>query len=185
MTALRRVKWEELPASLVDALAPRVKRLGYFGEFFACGAHQPEALLAFIALTESAKAELPKNLVEVIALTCASTLGNEYERHQHEQLCLKLGLQRDWVQAVNQLRPEDADALSAQERKLQRFVMTALSSHGKAAGPLFEDVVADLGDAGAVAVLMVIGRYVMHALIVNTLGLAPPVPSIFVAEAAS
>ncbi len=38
-------------------------------------------------------------------------------------------------------------------------------------------VVRALGHAPAIAVLMLIGRYVTHALIVNSLGLAPPVPS--------
>ena len=35
------------------------------------------------------------------------------------------------------------------------------------------------GPEPAVAVMMVLGRYLVHALIVNSLGLAPPVPSIF------
>jgi hypothetical protein len=37
--------------------------------------------------------------------------------------------------------------------------------------------VADVGPAVAVAVLLLVGRYQAHALAVNALKLAPPVPS--------
>jgi alkylhydroperoxidase family enzyme len=179
MTPPRRFTWEEFPPTLVEALTPRVTRLGYLGEFFACAAHQPEALLAFIAFTESAKGGLDKALIEVIALTCAGEMGNDYERNQHEQLCLKLGFERAWVAAVNALEPDAPGPMTALERNLQRFVLTALRSNGKSAGAPFDALATELGDAGAMAVLMVIGRYAMHALIVNTLALRPPVASIF------
>jgi hypothetical protein len=37
--------------------------------------------------------------------------------------------------------------------------------------------VADVGPAVTVAVLLLVGRYQAHALVVNALELAPPVPS--------
>jgi hypothetical protein len=39
-----------------------------------------------------------------------------------------------------------------------------------------------IGAKQAMAVMFLIGRYVMHAYIVNALNLAPPVPSIFTGQ---
>ncbi len=174
-----RVEWEDFPDSVASRLAPRVKRLGYLGEFFKCTVHQPEALAAFIDFTETGKGSLPHRLVEVIALTCANWMKNSYERNQHERLSVRSGFGRDWVAAVDALAPESQTAMSAEERRLQRLVLTILESRGTAAQEPFKVCVAELGVEQAMAVLMVIGRYVVHALIVNTLALEPPVPSIF------
>lgn len=179
MTVPRRLELEEFSADLAAALQPRVKRLGYLGEFFKCAAHQPATLVAFIEFTEASKQGLPDRLVEVIALTCAGVMGNAYERNQHERLCVRLGFGADWVAAVNALAPDAPSAMQDEERLVQHFVMVALDSRGHEAAELFEPLAAIVGEAGAIAVLMVLGRYVVHALIVNALGLQPPVPSIF------
>jgi hypothetical protein len=50
---------------------------------------------------------------------------------------------------------------------------------GRGAAAAFEGVVEALGPEAAVAVMMVLGRYAVHGLIVNSLELAPPVPSVF------
>lgn len=176
---LRRLELGDFPPALAAALAPRVERLGYLGEFFKCAAHQPRALTAFIEFTEAAKDDLPFELVEVVALTCAAWMGNAYEQYQHERLCLARQCSRDWVRRVLDLAPEAGGALTAEQALLQRFVLVALETRGHGAGPLFETLVSTLGEKQAVAALMVIGRYVVHALIVNTLGLQPPVESIF------
>ena len=81
-----RLEMEELPAELAAALQPRVRRLGYLGEFFKCAAHQPKALLSFMALTDDLKEALPDQLTEVVALSVAGWMGNTYERNQHERL---------------------------------------------------------------------------------------------------
>jgi alkylhydroperoxidase family enzyme len=179
MPSLSRIQFEELPPALSEELRPRVERLGYFGEFFQCAAHQPEALRAFMAFTEAGKKGLSDRLVEVVALTAASWMGSDYERNQHERLSVRLGFGRDWVQAVNALRPESEPGLSEEERQVQRLVLVMLETRGKGAGEQFERCADALGSGAAVAVLMVVGRYVVHGLIVNTLGLNPPVPSIF------
>lgn len=178
-SSLPRLEFADFPPALAAALGPRVKRLGYLGEFFKCGAHQPEALTAFIEFTEACKGGLSSRLVEVIALTCAGWMGNDYERNQHERLCVRSGFGREWVAAVNTLKPDVPSAMTDDERQLQRLTLTVLDTRGKAAGDLYEKAVAALGPAQAVAVLMVIGRYVVHGLFVNTLQLKPPVPSIF------
>jgi hypothetical protein len=178
-TTLPRLELEDFPPALAAALEPRVKRLGYLGEFFKCCAHQPEALAAFVQFTEAGRNGLSDRLVEVIALTCTTWMENDYERNQHERLCVRLGLDRDWVAAVNALKPDADSPLTAEERQLQRLTLTVLNTHGKGAGDSFEEAVQSLGPRLAIAVLMVIGRYVVHGLIINTLGLKPPVPSIF------
>jgi hypothetical protein len=176
---LPRVAWEEFPPEVAERLESRVKRLGYLGEFFRCAVHQPEALAAFIDFTETGKGSLPSKTVELIALTCAGWMKNHYERNQHERLSVRLGFGRDWVAAVNALDPDKQKVLGAEERKIQRLVLTILDTKGSGAQDLFRDVLADHGPEQAVAILMVVGRYVVHGIFINTLDLKPPVPSIF------
>jgi hypothetical protein len=52
-----------------------------------------------------------------------------------------------------------------------------LERHGHGVDTELDAVIDAVGPAAAVAVLMLIGRYVTHALMVNALALAPPVPS--------
>ena len=174
-----RLELEDFPAAVSERLAPRVQRLGYLGEFFKCAVHQPDALAAFIDFTESGKGSLPPNMVELIALTVSCWSDNVYERNQHERLSVRLGLGREWVQAVNALAPDTQKVLSEDERRLQELVLCVLESNGHKASEMFEEHVQRYGAEPAMAVLMVIGRYAVHGLIVNTLALKPPVPSIF------
>src|ERR1700723_620345 len=92
-----RLSAKEMPPELASFLHPRIKRLGYLGEFFQCTAHQPEALLSFLEFTDHLKHALPNNLTEVVSLTVAQLAGNRYERVQHERLSLKLGFGENWV----------------------------------------------------------------------------------------
>lgn len=181
--AIPRLPFAHLRADIAAALAPKVERLGYLGEFFAATAHQPDALAAFIAFTEHAKGELDMRLVELIALTVASLKQVAYERNQHERLAVKLGYGRDWVAAVEALAPDPA-LLTPRECLVQRYVIAAVLRDGRDCGDLLDEVAADLGAAGAIAVLMVLARYTAHALMVNSLAIAAPVPSIFDAAAA-
>ncbi len=174
-----RLEYDQLDPSLAEALKPRVERLGYLGEFFKVTGHQPAALVSFMAFTENGQKGLPEKLVELIALSAACKLGNAYERNQHERLSVRRGFGKDWIEAVEALEPETADGLSAEERAVQRYVIAALERHGHDVGRELDAVVAALGPEQAVATMMVLGRYVTHALIVNSLGLAPPVPSVF------
>lgn len=174
-----RLDFGDLEPRLAETLRPRVERLGYLGEFFCCAGHQPDALRAFVEFTEAAKAGLPKKLVEVIALTAAGWLGNDYERNQHERFAIRQGYGRDWIADVNRLAPDADGALSGQEQLVQRFTLEALEKNGRRTDPPLEALVAELGHAQAVAVLMVLGRYVVHGIFVNALNLEPPVPSIF------
>ena len=177
-SSIPRLELDDLDPTLAAVLGPRVERLGYLGEFFRCAGHQPHALRAFMEFTEEAKGGLPDRLVELIALTAACRCRNDYERNQHERLSVRLGFGRDWVEAVERLEPEEP-ALSDIERVVQRYVIDAIDTYGHEGAAHVDEVVARLGSAGAVAVMMVLGRYVTHALIVNSLELRPPVPSIF------
>jgi alkylhydroperoxidase family enzyme len=175
---VKRLEMEELRPDLAEALAPRVKRLGYLGEFFRVAGNQPDATIAFQQYTEASKKGLPERQVELIALTVATLIDNAYERHQHERLSIRLGFGREWVREVERLDPSNA-TLDDAERAVQTFVIEAVRSNGRGVAEPFERVVDAVGPDGAVAVLMVIGRYLVHGLLVNTFELEAPVPSIF------
>lgn len=174
-----RLEFSDLDRDLAAALSARVKRLGYLGEFFRVMGHQPAALKGFIEFTESAKAGLDKRLVELLALTVAGFFKNHYELNQHERLSVRLGYGRPWVEAVELRNPEAAAGLSDLERRLQRFAIDSVKSHGRVGQEEFDSLVGELGVASAVAVLMIIARYIAHAYVANVLRIAPPVPSIW------
>ena len=179
MTSIPRLAFDELESSLAHALQPRVSRLGYLGEFFRLMGHQPIPLRAFVEFTESAKAPLDKRIVEVIALTVATSENNAYERNQHERLSIRLGFEREWIAEVETLRPDHAERMHARERLIQTFVLSAVCGTAQETQVAFEAVVETVGYRDAIAILMVVGRYVAHAVMVRALGIAPPVPSIY------
>jgi carboxymuconolactone decarboxylase family protein len=191
MPSIPRLESEQLTPNVAEMLAPRIKRLGYLGEFFKCAAHQPDALVSFMAFTEDLKHALPDRLTEVVALTVSTTLENAYERHQHERLCLKLGFGEAWIRAVEDRPPplardageprrglrRESGAMQPTEMLVQDLTLAVLDRHGKNTTAELDAVVAAIGPQQAIGVLMLIGRYVTHALMVNALDLAPPVPS--------
>jgi len=165
---------DALRDDVAEMLRPRVARLGYLGEFFRCAAHQPAALISFMAFTEDLKRALPDRMTETVALTVSTELGNAYERHQHERLSIALGFGEPWVRAVEALQP---DVLSDTERAVQTLALAVIRRHGHGTSRELDELVAAIGHEQAIAVLMLIGRYVTHALMVNALELQPPVPS--------
>jgi alkylhydroperoxidase family enzyme len=169
-----RLSAAEMPPALVSFLRPRMERLGYLGEFFQCTAHQPEALLSFLEFTEHLKHALPNNLMEVVALSIATLMENNYERIQHERLSRALGFSEAWIREVLDLTSESHLMLTEQEQFVRQLVIAVVRSGGRNAAPEFEAVTEAIGPAQSIAVLMLIGRYMSHALIVNTLNLAPP-----------
>ncbi len=172
-----RLSREEMPPELSEMLRPRVERLGYLGEFFQCAAHQPQALMSFMRFTEDLRRGLPDNLTEVVALTVAALMENRYERVQHERLCLKLGLPETWIRDVLSLSLESGSSLSEEERRVQRLVLAVVARRGHDTERQLEAVVERIGSEKAVALLLLIGRYVTHAFFVNCLGLEAPVSS--------
>jgi len=175
--SIPRLSPEELPPELAAMLRPRMERLGYLGEFFKCAAHQPAALMSFMAFSEDLKHALPDRLTETVAVTVSTELENAYERHQHERLCLRLGFGDAWVRAIEERDPSRAKFLSAAERAVQTLTLAVLRRHGKGTASELDGLVGVVGHAQAIAVLMLVGRYVTHALMVNALDLKPPVPS--------
>ena len=174
-----RLALDELAPELREKLRPRVARLGYLGEFFACAGHQPDALAGFVDFTEALKEALPARLTQLLALSVAGELGNAYERHQHERLALRLGLERAWIAAVNARDPEHASGLDATDRAAQSLALAVVRRGGRGVSRELEAVVERVGAELAVGVLLVIGRYLAHAAFVNALEIRPPVPSIF------
>jgi alkylhydroperoxidase family enzyme len=177
--SIPRLQLADMPPALADYLTPRVRRLGYLGELFQVSGHAPDVLLTFMQFTEALKDALPDKLAETAVLTTATLMENAYERNQHERLCVRLGFGRDWISDVERLEPHQAPHMSDDERAVQRYVVAAVTTHGLAAHDEFEDLAARLPAAQAVAIAMLVGRYVTHALVVNTFRLSPPVQSIW------
>ncbi len=167
----------DLPPDLAALLRPKVERLGYLGEFFRYAAHQPKALMSFMEFTEDLKGALPDKLTELVALSVAGLMDNSYERVQHERLSLKLSFGEKWIRDVLRLGAEGNDGLPEEEALVQRLVIAVVTRKGHDCTPELEAAIRAIGPAMTIAVLMLVGRYVTHALIVNTLNLAPPVSS--------
>jgi alkylhydroperoxidase family enzyme len=129
-------------------------------------------------MTEALKEALPGRLTEVGSLTVAGAMGNAYERNQHERLSEKLGFGRDWVAAVNKLAPDAASPMSEDERAVQRLALVVVERKGHGVDKELEALIDRIGPQQTMAMLFLVGRYVMHAYVVNALNLAPPVPSI-------
>jgi hypothetical protein len=178
-SAIKRLEFDELAPPVRDVLAARVDRLGYLGEFFKCAGHQPDILAPFMEMTEALKKALPDRLTETGALTVAMLMSNDYERHQHERLSQKLGFGESWIEAVEKIAPDTTAQMSAQERSVQRLIIAVVERRGQNVAAELEELIDAIGPEQSIAVLFLIGRYITHALIVNALDLAPPVPSIF------
>lgn len=173
MSDIRRIGYDELEPSLREVLRPKVERLGYLGEFFSVGGHQPVATRLFQEFTETLKAALPSELTEVVALCVASTLGNGYEQAQHEQLSSKLGFSDEWILAA--VGRGDLSVLSEEARAARALAASVVAGYGRGASGELAKAVSLLGEEKAVGVLLTIGRYVAHAAVSNTLELQPPV----------
>lgn len=179
-----RHSFEQLAPRVRSVLSARVERLGYLGEFFQCTAIQPDVLAPFMEMTEGLKQALPDALTETGALTVATLMGNRYELHQHERLSRKLGFSDDWIRDVQRVSPDTAQHLAEAERAVQRMIVAMIERRGHAMSEELDAAVDAIGPAQTVAVMFLVGRYVTHALIVNGLGLSPPVASIFEEERA-
>jgi len=81
------------------------------------------------------------------------------------------------VREVLSLSANGTGILSEQEVLVQRLVVAVVDRRGHDTTPELEAVVRSIGPAKTIAVLMLIGRYMSHAMIVNTLNLPAPVPS--------
>lgn len=171
--AVSPIEPQQLTAALAERLQPRIDRLGYLGAFFAYSAHQPDALAGFIDFTESLKHALPPDVAEVVALTVAARLRNEYELSQHERLSVRLGYPGEWVRAA---RDGHDQLLDIPQRSVRNLACAVLEDSGLGARPAFERAVDVLGSTAAIGILLLIGRYVAHAHIANTLELTDPTP---------
>ncbi|MGE0651404.1 MAG: carboxymuconolactone decarboxylase family protein [Alphaproteobacteria bacterium] len=174
-----RIEFEEFDEKLRESLRPKVERLGYCGEIWRIGANVPNSTFFFAEMTEALKEELEMKTVELVALTVAGVMGNVYERNQHERLAEKLGYGRDWIAQVNELQAERGKLMTDVECAIQKFAIAAFFRRGHDCAGLFKDVIAAVGPQQATGVLWSVGRCIMHAIFRNTLGLEPPVTSIF------
>lgn len=180
MGQIRRLRFDELDPELRDALQAKVDRLGYLGEFFAVGGHQPAATAAFQNFTEALKKALPPELTEVVALSVASTLGNSYEQTQHERLAATLGFSVGWIAAA--VGTGDPAELSEGAKAARTLALAIVDGYGGGAAEELARTVDVLGEERAVGVLLTVGRYVAHAVVANTLELAAPVEGVLPAR---
>lgn len=176
MDLVEPISFEELGPELQEMLGPRYERLGYLGEFFQYGAHQPDALAGFVRFSEALKDALPGELVEVVALTVAAETENDYERVQHERLSLRLGMSSEQVEAVIAGRLAAADFSPAQIASAE-LARCCARTNGRRCERRLAALRELVDEETAIGVLLLCGRYVAHAAIANTLGLRPPVPS--------
>jgi alkylhydroperoxidase family enzyme len=176
MGVVEPIPFEELTPELQEMLGPRVERLGYLGEFFQYGAHQPDALAGFVRFSESLKDALPWELIEVVALTVAAETENSYERVQHERLSLRLGMSEAQVEAVlaGQLGPDDFSPAQIATADLARCCARSAGRRCERRLAALRELV---DEETAVGVLLLCGRYVAHAAVANSLGLRAPVAS--------
>src|ERR687885_1469359 len=151
-----RLSYEQLDPELAELLRPKVERLKYLGEFFQCTGHQPRALTSFHRLTEDLKEALPDNLTELVALSVAAIMGNDYERVQHERLALKLGFSEAWVREVLSLKAGAGGELSEAERLAQRLVIAVIERQGHDTTAELEAVIESIGHEQAGGGLMLI-----------------------------
>jgi hypothetical protein len=128
-----------------------------------------------MVLTEELRGALPNPLTEVVALSVSCLTENAYERVQHERLCLKLGFDYQWIRDVEALAP--GGTMRDDERAVQTLVSALVERQGHHCRAELDAVIRAVGHQKAVAVLMLVGRYMTHALFVNCLDLAPPVAS--------
>jgi len=173
------LSFEELPEKIATQLEAKYQRLGYLGEFFARSAHQPDALAAFNDFTDAAKGALDLKMVELVALTVATMKTVDYEKNQHERLSVRKGYGRDWVADVEKLDPDVSAQLNHEEKLVQRFVIDSVRNDGKSVTAQLDAVIDAFGYEDAIALMMVMARYTTHAMLVNCMGIGPPVPSIF------
>ena len=179
MSSIRPLDFDELEPELRESLRPRYERLGYLGDFFRYAAHQPRALRAFDEFTEACKSALPQEIAEAVALTAATALGNDYERNQHERLAVRLALGRNWVRDIERLDPDGDGDLDETTRAVQRFVLASVDRDGSELPRALEALVDATDEATAIAVALLAGRFVAHALVTRACGIGPVVPSIF------
>jgi hypothetical protein len=172
-----RIEFEDLDPALKEVFRPRVERLGYLGEFFKVMSHAPETMGGFYTITESLKKALPDNHTEIVSLALSSRLGNRYEQYQNERLSRRLGFSDDWIREA--LEPRDGGVFTAEEKAVQDFAITVMERKGQGVEAELDRVIDAIGPEKTVAVMWLIGRTVTHALISNTLGLEPPVASLF------
>lgn len=158
---------------LRSALLPRVRRLGYLGAFFAFAARQPRALHGFHVFTEELKSAVSPDVTDVVALAVAARLGNDYERVQHERLARRRGRPDTWVRAA--VTGEPTGDLSAAEAAARALAVAVLADAGHGVAPQLAALARLVGQDAAVAVLLLVGRYVAHAHVANALSLTAPV----------
>lgn len=180
MNVFPRAQLEALDPTVQDYLAATVKRLGYFGEFFAVVGQNPQALIQFMEYTKAVKAPLSDRQNELLALVVCNQLGADYERIQHERLAERLGFPREWISEAIGRPIASHPALTNDEQLLKKLALEILdSAEVGAASVTLQACRERLGDSAALAAVLQTARFMMIATLVRTFQLKLPVESIF------
>ena len=171
-----RLGFEQLSLSLQETLGPTLKRVGYFGEFFAVLGHNPAALTAFMEYTKAVKAPLSDRQNEVLALIVCTCTGASYERIQHELVCLRLGFSREWIMGLTG-RAQPARGLLSQDEEALRMLAVAMLERPGRLDREFYAVRQQLGDAAALAAVLQIARFQMLACLLQAFDMRLPIGS--------
>jgi len=171
-----RLRFDELSPSLQETLGPAVKRVGYFGDFFALLGHNSAALTAFMQFTSAVKAPLSDRQNEVLALVVCTRTGASYERIQHEWLCQRMGVPRAWIMELTERTPLSLDTLGPDEAALRSLAVAMLEGDGRLQGE-FHTVRQELGDAAALAAVLQIARFQMIAFLLKAFDMRLPIES--------
>ena len=108
---------------------------------------------------------------EIVILGVAALLDCDYEWHHHEPLARRAGATRLVLRA---LRATNFDATSFTPRQRLLLAATrALVDDGRVNESLMAELRAELGDAGTVELLMLIGHYQMLAGLIASCRLQP------------
>jgi hypothetical protein len=86
-----------------------------------------------------------------------------------------LGFSPEWLNAVLSLDASDnGQVLTHTEHSVRQLAISVVKHGGRNTSREFQAVIEAVGVQQAIAVLMLISRYMSHAVMVNTLDLPPP-----------
>ena len=174
-----RLGFDELDPALREQLAPTVKRLGYFGDYFALVGRNPQAMLHFLEYTKAVKAPLSDRHNELLALVTCTRTGAAYERIQHEWLSHRLGFPREWIAELVGRERSASTLLDDDERCLQSLALAILEGPWGGHGAEIGDVRARLGDSAALAAVLQVTRFMLLSTVMHAFAMQPPVKSLF------
>ena len=144
----------------------RVER-GELTHLFRAVANAPSALAPFYGMSRAIRTQtkLPARLRELVILTTACTLGNEYQIAEHTLMALREGLTRE---EVRDIMAGVYSRFSECERVAATFAK-ALSSGGDCSPETFADLERHFTPGNIVELTLTVGWYHLVAVVIRAL----------------